>query len=93
MQILLPLLGVVAVALGLFILDSRKKGRKTETAKSKNHKDKADRRNFHASELLDSPEAKLLKQSAAVELGVSLEQLDRMSVEEIRQMATDRGLI
>jgi hypothetical protein len=93
MKILLLILGVVAVAFGLFILDSRKKDRKTEAAKSKNHKDKSDRRNFRASELLDSPEAKQLKQSAATELGVSLEQLDRMSVEEIRQMATDRGLI
>jgi FtsZ-interacting cell division protein ZipA len=93
MNILLLILGVVAVALGLFIWDSRKKGRKKEAGKSTNDKDKSDRPNSQSSELLNSPEANRLKQSAAAELGISVEQLEHMSVEEIRQMATDRGLI
>jgi hypothetical protein len=93
MKILLLILGVVAVLLGLFLLDSRKKGGKTEADISKKHKDKSDRRNSRSNELFNSPEAKRLKQSAAAELGISVEQLDRMPVEEIRQMATDKGLI
>jgi FtsZ-interacting cell division protein ZipA len=93
MKILLLILGAVAVALGLFLWDSRKKGSKTETGKSKNHNDKSGRPNSQSSELFKSPEAKRLKQSAATELGISVEQLERMSLEEIVKMATDRELI
>lgn len=93
MKILLLILGIVAVALGLFVWDSRKKGRKSESGKSTKDKDKSDHLNSQSSELYNSPEAKRLLQSAAAELGISVEQLEHMSVEEIRQMATDRGLI
>jgi len=93
MKILLLILGAAAVAVGLFLWDSRKRGGKLKAGKSTKHKDKSDRPNSKSSELFNSPEAKRLKQSAAAELGISAEQLERMSVEEIRQMATDMGLI
>ena len=93
MKILLLIPGVLAVALGLFLWDSRKKGSKTETGKSKNHNDKSGSRNSQSSRVFESAEAKRLRQSAAAELGISVEQLERMSLEEIIKMATDRGLI
>jgi len=93
MKILLLILGVVAVALSLFLWDSRKKGGKTPAAKSKNHNDHSDRPNSKSSELFKSPEAKRLKQSAAAELGISVDQLERLSFEELKKMATDRELI
>lgn len=93
MKNLLLILGAAAVAVGLFLWDSRKRGGKLEADKSTKHKDKSDRANSKSSELFNSPEAKRLKQAAAAELGISTEQLERMSVEEIKQMATDLGLI
>jgi hypothetical protein len=42
---------------------------------------------------LNSSKAKPLKQSAAAELGITVEKLDRMPVEEIKQLAEKKGLI
>jgi FtsZ-interacting cell division protein ZipA len=93
MKILLLILAVAAVAVGLFLWDSRKRSARTPAGKSAGHKNKSDRPDSESNESFNSPEAKRLKRSAAAELGISVDQLDRMSVEEIRQMATDRGLI
>ena len=42
---------------------------------------------------LNTPEVKRLRQAVAVELGISVEELDRMSVEDVRQLAKQQELI
>lgn len=93
MKLLLLILGVVVVALNLLLWYSKRKGGKTETDKSTNHKDKLDAAYAKSNEFLNSSKAKPLKQSAAAELGISVEQLDRMSVKEIEKLAAKKGLI
>jgi FtsZ-interacting cell division protein ZipA len=93
MKTLLLIFGAAAIAVGLFLWDSRKRGGKIETGKSTKSEGKPDHPRSKSNEWRNNPEVKRLKQSAAAELGIPVEQLDRMSVEEIIQMATDRGLI
>jgi len=93
MKILLLILGVVVVALNLLLWYTKRKGRKTAAEEPANHKDEFDAPLANSKEFLNSPEVKPLKQSAASELGISIEQLDRMSVKEIQQLATKKGLI
>lgn len=93
MKLLLLILGVVVVALNLLLWYSKRKGGKTGTQEPANHKGQLDVAVTGSGEILNSPKAKPLKQSAAAELGISVEQLDRMSVKEIRQLATKKGLI
>jgi FtsZ-interacting cell division protein ZipA len=93
MKILLLILGVVIVALNLFLWYSKRRGAKTEADEPTNHKDKLDAPFANSNEFLNSSKAKPLKQSAASELGISVEQLDRMSVKEIKQLAAQKGLI
>ena len=93
MKLILLILGVVIVVLNLFLWYSKKVARKTKAAESSNPKGKADGSNTPSVEFLDSPEAAPLKQSAAAELGISIEQLDRLSVEEIEKLADEKGLI
>ena len=42
---------------------------------------------------LNTPEAKRLKRSAAAELGISVEELDRMSADNFKKLAKKRELI
>ena len=93
MKLILLILGVAVVALNLFLWYSKRPARKTKADKSSGHKDKADRSDARSIEFLDKPEAAPLKQSAAAELGISIEQLDRLSVEEIEELAAEKGLI
>ena len=93
MKILLLILGVVVVALNLLLWYTKRKGRKKAADEPANHKDTFDAPLANSNEFLNSPEVKPLKQSAASELGISIEQLDRMSVKEIEQLATKKGLI
>ena len=93
MKLLLLILGIVVVALNLLLWYSKRKASKTETGEPANHKDKLDAADAKSNEFLNSSEAKPLKQSAAAELGISVKQLDRMSVKEIEQLATKKGLI
>ena len=93
MKILLLILGVAIVALNLLLWYSKRRGGKTETDKPTNHKAKIDTPFANSNGFLNSPKAKPLKQSAASELGISVEQLDRMPVEEIKQLAEKKGLI
>jgi hypothetical protein len=82
------ILAVAAVAANLFSI---------WYAKKKRNKNKADRssnlNDTNTPGLLKSAEANTLKQSAAEELSVTVEDLDRMSVEEITQLAKNKGLI
>ena len=93
MKLILLILGVVIVVLNLFLWYSKKVARKTKADESSNQKGKADGSNTPAIEFLDNPEVAPLKQSAAAELGISTEQLDRMSVKEIERLAAEKGLI
>ena len=93
MKILLLTLGVVVVALNLLLWYSKRKSRKTEADEPVNQKDKLDAPFANSNDFLNSSKAKPLKQSAAAELGISVEQLDRMPVEEIKQLAEKKGLI
>ena len=93
MKLILLILGVAIVALNLFLWYSKRSVRKTKTDKSSGQKDKADRSDAGSVELLTNPEAAPLKQSAAAELGISIEQLNRLSVEEIEDLAAKKGLI
>ena len=42
---------------------------------------------------MNTPEASQLRQSAATELNISVEELDRMSAEEVKQLAKEQKLI
>ncbi len=93
MKIILLILGVAVVALNLLLWYSKRRGAKTEADKPTHHKDKIDESFANSNDFLNSSKAKPLKQSAASELGISVEQLDRMPVEEIKQLAEKKGLI
>jgi hypothetical protein len=87
MKTLLLIFGIVVVALNLLLWYSKRRAGKT------NQKDKLDPPFANSNDFLNSSKAKPLKQSAAAELGISVEQLDRMPVEEIKQLAAKKGLI
>ena len=70
-----------------------KKGGKTEADEPGNQKDKLDAPFANSNDFLNSSKANPLKQSAAAELGITVEKLDRMPVEEIKQLAQKKGLI
>lgn len=93
MKLILLILGVVVIALNLFLWYSKRQARQKKTDESSRPKNKADRSDTCPAESLDNPEVAPLKESAAAELGISIEQLDRLSVEEIEELATKKGLI
>ena len=93
MKTLLIILGVVVVALNGLLWYSKRKGGKTAANQPADNKDKSEASFASATEFLDGSKAKPLKQSAASELGISVEQLDRMSVKEIEKLAAKKGLI
>ena len=93
MKLLLLILGVAAVALNLLLWYSKRQAGKTKKDESSRHKDKAGASAARSVELSNNPEIEPLKQSAAAELGISIEQLDRLSVEEIQKIAAEKGLI
>jgi len=81
----------VAVAANLFFIwYAKRKGHKTKADESSHLKESS---MAYSKEFLDSEEGKALKQSAAAELSISIEELDRMSVEEIIQLAKEKDLI
>ncbi|MBW2427806.1 MAG: hypothetical protein JRF56_02525 [Deltaproteobacteria bacterium] len=79
------ILGAIAVAANvLFIWYAKRRGPKTIADKSPSRK----RGSGAVSQgFLNSEEGKILKQSAAGELGISVEELDHMSIEEITYLA------
>jgi hypothetical protein len=93
MKLILLVLGAAVIALNVFLWYSKRQTGKAKTYESPDHKNKSDGSDARSIELLNSPEAEPLKQSAAAELGISIEQLDRLSVEEIEELASERGLI
>jgi len=93
MKLILLVLGAAVIALNVFLWYSKRQTGKAKTYESPDHKNKSDGSDARSIELLNSPEAEPLKQSAAAELGISIEQLDRLSFEEIEELATEKGLI
>ena len=93
MKLILLILGVAVIALNLFLWYSKRQTGKTKADESSSHKGKSDGSAARSIEFLNSPEVAPLKQSAAAELGITTEQLDRLSVEEIEELATEKGLI
>ncbi len=81
-------LAVVTVAANIFFI---------RYAKRKYHRAKADETSnlnngsyAYSKGYLNTPEVKRLKQSAATELSISVEELDRMSAEEVSQLAKEQ---
>jgi FtsZ-interacting cell division protein ZipA len=93
MKLILIILGVVAVLLNVVLWYVKKRSGKTIEAKTSKRKDKLDRSDTRPREIEGQPDIKQLKESAAAELGIAVEQLDRMSMDEIVELARDKGLI
>lgn len=93
MKLFLLILGIVVVALNVFLWYSKKRSGAEGNDGSKNNTNKTDGINTDSSDFLNSPEADGLKQAAAAELGIPVEKLNRMSAEEIADLAAEKGLI
>ena len=93
MKLFLLLLGIVVVALNVFLWYSKKHSGTTENGKSPKNVKKSDASKTDSADFLNTPEADELKQAAAAELGIPVEKLNRMSVEEITHLAAEKGLI
>jgi hypothetical protein len=93
MKLFLLILGIVVVALNVFLWYSKKQRHAASNAKSTDRLEKSAESQTNSSDFLDGPEADELKQAAADELGIPVEQLNRMSAEEIIRLATEKGLI
>jgi len=82
------ILAVAAVVTNLFYIWYAKRKRVKKKA------DESSNPNVGLSqEFINSAEGKTLKQAAADEMGIAVEELDRMSVEEITQLAKKKELI
>ena len=93
MKLLLLILGVVVVVLNLLLWYSKKKTGKAKADKSAGPENKSRSQDARTMESSKNPEVGSLKQTAAAELGITIEQLDRLSVEEIEALANKRGLL
>jgi FtsZ-interacting cell division protein ZipA len=93
MKTLLLILGFLAIAANLFLWYSKRKTGETAADDPASHKDKIDRPDGNSKDWLNDPKVTPLKKSAAAELGISVEQLDRMSVKEIKKLARKKKLI
>ena len=83
---------VFAALANLFLILYVKKKNKTKADDCSNNS-KKDKSHVFSKEYLNTPEVKRLKTLAAAELSISLEEIDRMSVEEIKQLAKKQKLI
>jgi hypothetical protein len=93
MKLLLLILGVAVIVLNLFLWYSKKQAGKTKADHSANHKSKLDAPHTGSKEFSNRPDLAQLKESAAAELGISIEELERMPVDEIEELAAEKGLI
>ena len=85
------LLGVVAIIIILWYVTRQQN--KAKADESSRYVDSSDGSFVYSRKSLNSPEVKSLKQSVAKELSITVEELDRMSIEEIWQLAKEIGLI
>ena len=75
-------LAVLAVAANIVYIWYSKKNNRAKTDESSNSKG-----------YLNAAEVRQLRKSAAAELGLSIEELDRMLAKEIKQLAKEQKLI
>jgi hypothetical protein len=84
-------LGAVTVVANLFFIwYAKSRGNKTNAKNSSNLKDSS---GANSEALLNSDERKLLKESAAAELNISVEELEGMSFDQITQLAEKKNLL
>jgi flagellar basal body-associated protein FliL len=83
-------LAVAAVAANIVFIWYSKKSNKAKTEESSNPKNGS---SAFSEGYLNTPEARQLRKSAAAELGLSIEELDRMLAKEVKQLAKERELI
>ena len=85
------ILGAVTVVANLFFIwYAKTRGNKTKANNSSNLKDSSD---VNSEGFLNSDERKQLKESAAAELNISVEELEDMSYEQITQLAEKKNLL
>ena len=84
------ILAVLTILANLLIWHAKRKTKRTKADESS--KMKRDLSGYSKG-FLNTPEIRRLKQSAAAELDISVEDLDRMSVKEINQLAGRKELI
>jgi hypothetical protein len=93
MKLFLLILGLVVVALNVFLWHSKKRGAAAKNKRASNKIDKSKGSQTNSAELLKGPEGDKLKEAAAAELGIPVEQLNHMSPDEIELLATEKDLI
>ncbi|MBW2436695.1 MAG: hypothetical protein PVH74_12315 [Desulfobacterales bacterium] len=93
MKLFLLILGIVVIALNVFLWYAKKQRKAASIAKTTDRLEKSVDLETNSTDFLDSPAADELKQAAAAELGIPVEELNRMSAEEIVHLATQKGLI
>ena len=90
MKIALILAVVAAVTNALLIWYAKRKFHKVEAEESSDNKKYSD---IYSKGYLNTPEVKQLKQQAAADLCITVEELERMSSKELTQLAKDKELI
>ena len=93
MKLFLLILGIVVVALNVFLWYSKKHGSAAGNGKPTDTEKNSSASYTDSDDFLNTPKADELKQAAAAELGIPVEKLNRMSVEEIAHLAAEKGLI
>lgn len=93
MKTILISVGVVAFALNAMLYYVKFRTKKTNEDESSKRKDELGNSNISVRKIKGRPDIRQLKESAAAELGIAVEQLDLMAVDEIEQLAIDKGLI
>ena len=93
MKLFLVILGIVVVALNVFLWYWKKHSSAAGKGPSPKNKKKSKASKTGSAHFLNSPQADELKKAAAAELGIPVEKLNRMSVEEIAHLAAEKGLL
>lgn len=93
MKLFLLILGIVVIALNVFLWYSKKHSAAAGKNKSPDNKEESKAPKTGSTDFINSPEADELRQAAAAELGIPVEKLNRMSAGEIAQLAAEKGLI
>jgi hypothetical protein len=93
MKLSLIVLGMVVVSLNVFLWYWKKYSGAAGSGKSPSNEKKSGDSRTDSTDFSNTMEADELKQAAAAELGIPVEKLNRMSVEEIAHLAAEKGLI
>jgi len=93
MKLLLIILGVAAIALNAVLWYAKKQAHPIKADKSSKHQNESDGSHAGLQDFENNSKIKSLKESAAAELGITVDQLESMSAEEIKDLATEKKLI